>query len=98
MDEKGDPQTSSQTSRMTTSLLLFACFHGGVWSTFFIDLIEPVGSGGFALHLISLWCNLAILIVVLSLFALSLMRKERIWLHLVAAACVLIGIARLANQ
>ena len=98
MDEKEDSQTSSRSRHISTSLLLFACFYGGVWSTLLVDLIEPIGSGGFVLHVVSMWSNLAILALVLSLTALSLRRKERFVLHVVAAACVLIGIARLSNQ
>lgn len=98
MDKKGESQTSRRPGHITTSVLLFACFHGGVWSTLLIDLIEPIGSGGFALHVISMWSNLAILALVLSMIALSLTRKERIWLHLAAAACTLVGIARLSGQ
>lgn len=86
-----DEAKSTNQSAISIGLLLLSCGHGAVWSTFFVNLIEPPGSGGFGLHLVSMWCNLGLLLIVLIHFGVSVYKHRPVWLHVISAFCLVIG-------
>jgi hypothetical protein len=86
-----DEAKSTNQSALSIGLLLLGCGHGAIWSTFFVNLIEPPGSGGFALHLFSLQCNLGLLLIVLIHFGVSVYKRRPVWLHVTSAVCLIIG-------
>lgn len=48
------------------TLYVFACMFGALWWSFLLPLFEPMGSGGFAIHLLSLWTAMSLILLLLT--------------------------------
>jgi hypothetical protein len=62
-DDSGDSIEPSRNivRRIRLSFWLLCILHGAGWTPFVIPILEPMGSGGFALHLLALYSNLGML-------------------------------------
>ncbi|GAB4159510.1 MAG: hypothetical protein Tsb009_36830 [Planctomycetaceae bacterium] len=58
------------------ALRISAIVFAALWNPFTINVIEPKGSGGFALHLVSLWLYIAMFIALVVIAVFSGSRDE----------------------
>jgi hypothetical protein len=95
------PETCRQVMRVAQRWFLLAvCLFGFVWAGIIVPVLEPKGSGGFGLSLLSFWITSALVplvtidVVVMSVFPNARpFRLAMLNVEIVAAVCVALAVA-----